>query len=67
MKTEEMTKQNVKIVVKLAVLFWKIQVFQCLPVAGDAEQELGPPPSVDEAMEKLAFSSTGMQNGTIFM
>lgn len=28
-------------------------MFQCLPVTGDAEQELGPPPSVDEAANTL--------------
>lgn len=28
-------------------------MFRCLPVAGDAEQELGPPPSVDEAANTL--------------
>lgn len=28
-------------------------MFQCLPVIGDAEQELGPPPSVDEAANTL--------------
>ena len=48
-----MPEQNVKIDIKLAILFWKAQVFRCLPVAGDAEQELGPPPSVDEAANTL--------------
>ena len=28
-------------------------MFQCLPVAGDAEQDLGPPPSVEEAANTL--------------
>ena len=28
-------------------------MFQCLPLIGDAEQELGPPPSVDEAANTL--------------
>lgn len=28
-------------------------MLQCLPVLGDAEQELGPPPSVDEAANTL--------------
>lgn len=28
-------------------------MFQCLPVLGDADQELGPPPSVDEAANTL--------------
>lgn len=35
------------------VLFGKIHAFQCLLVLGDAEQELGPPPSVDEAANTL--------------
>lgn len=28
-------------------------MFRCFPVSGDAEQELGPPPSVDEAANTL--------------
>lgn len=52
MKTKEKTKLNIKTVIKVDHFIFKIHVC-CLLVPGDVEQELGPPPSVDEAANTL--------------
>lgn len=52
MKTKEKNKLNIRTVIELNHFVFKIHVC-CLLAAGDVEQELGPPPSVDEAANTL--------------
>lgn len=52
MKIKEKNKLNIKTAIELDYFVFKIYVC-CLLIAGDVEQELGPPPSVDEAANTL--------------